>query len=127
MDSPQRLTLGRRLALGFGLILLLMVSITLIGIQKVNFIDRSLEQVTDVNAVKQRYAINFRGSVHDRAIVLRDVVLNTDPAQHSAMLSEIDRLAQFYRRSATELDPLLQRDQDSKELAMWQALQAAVR
>ena len=61
MDSPQRLTLGRRLALGFGLILLLMVSITLIGIQKVNFIDRSLEQVTDVNAVKQRYAINFRG------------------------------------------------------------------
>ncbi len=124
MDSPQRLTLGRRLALGFGLILLLMVSITLIGIQKVNFIDRSLEQVTDVNAVKQRYAINFRGSVHDRAIVLRDVVLNTDPAQHSAMLSEIDRLAQFYRRSATELEPLLQRDQDSKELAMWQALQA---
>ena len=124
MDSPQRLTLGRRLALGFGLILLLMVSITLIGIQKVNFIDRSLEQVTDVNAVKQRYAINFRGSVHDRAIVLRDVVLNTDPAQHSAMLSEIDRLAQFYRRSATELEPLLQRDQDGKELAMWQALQA---
>jgi len=124
MDSPQRLTLGRRLALGFGLILLLMVSITLIGIQKVNFIDRSLEQVTDVNAVKQRYAINFRGSVHDRAIVLRDVVLNTDPAQHSAMLAEIDRLAQFYRRSATELEPLLQRDQDSKEIAMWQALQA---
>ena len=78
MSLFSRLTLAWRLTLGFGLVLALMVGITLTGIQKVNFIDRSLQQVTDVNAVKQRYAINFRGSVHDRAIVMRDVALETD-------------------------------------------------
>lgn len=97
MSLFSRLTLAWRLTLGFGLVLALMVGITLTGIQKVNFIDRSLQQVTDVNAVKQRYAINFRGSVHDRAIVMRDVALETDPARHPPLLSEITRLDKFYQ------------------------------
>ena len=93
MSLFSRLTLAWRLTLGFGLVLALMVGITLTGIQKVNFIDRSLQQVTDVNAVKQRYAINFRGSVHDRAISLRDVVLVTEDRERQAALEEIRRPA----------------------------------
>ena len=77
-----------------------MVGITLTGIQKVNFIDRSLQQVTDVNAVKQRYAINFRGSVHDRApsscATWRWKPTGPPPAP---LLSEITRLEKFYQES----------------------------
>ena len=124
MSLFSRLTLAWRLTLGFGLVLALMVGITLTGIQKVNFIDRSLQQVTDVNAVKQRYAINFRGSVHDRAIVMRDVALETDPARHPPLLSEITRLEKFYQESAVELDRAIARDQDPEELRRWQAIQA---
>ena len=65
----------RNAALGFGLILSLMIAISLIGNQRVGFIDRTLTDVGDGAAVKQRYAINFRGSVHDRAIAIRDAVL----------------------------------------------------
>ena len=39
------------------------------------FIDTKMTVINDQNSVKQRYAINFRGSVHDRAIAIRDVVL----------------------------------------------------
>lgn len=104
MATPATLTIGKRLAIGFGLVLLTMVAVTIIGIQKVNVIDATLREITDINAVKQRYAINFRGSVHDRAILLRDVVLLNDAAQQTHALGEMQRLADFYAQSAKPLD-----------------------
>lgn len=67
-----------RLLVGFSIAPVIMIVLNVIGIQKVNDIEKSLTTINDVNSVKQRYAINFRGSVHDRAISLRDVVLYTD-------------------------------------------------
>jgi len=52
-----------------------MLGLTAIGINRVANINGSLSTIGDLNSVKQRYAINFRGSVHDRAIALRDVTL----------------------------------------------------
>ncbi len=57
----------------FGFLLLLMIGLTLFSISKMNFVDHDLVQINEVNSVKQRFAINFRGSVHDRAIAIRDV------------------------------------------------------
>ena len=95
---------GIRLMVSFGSILLLMVALAAIAIHKVNSINDSLSAINDVNNVKQRYAINFRGSVHDRAISLRDVTLLTDAAALKAELATIDRLAADYARSAELLD-----------------------
>lgn len=79
MSLLSNLRIGQRLALGFLAIIVLMVIITVVGIQRVRSIDQQLTAINEVNSVKQRYAINFRGSVHDRAIALRDVVLLDDP------------------------------------------------
>jgi len=108
--SSSSLTTGQRLAMGFGLVLALMIGITAFGIQKVNLIDNTLTEITDVNAVKQRYAINFRGSVHDRAISLRDVTLVRDAAGLTAALQDIERLTAFYQDSAAALDKLFASD-----------------
>jgi methyl-accepting chemotaxis protein len=102
-----------RPALGFGLILLMLVGITLYGVTVVNSIDRGLTTVNDVNSVKQRYAINFRGSVHDRAISLRDVVLVDTQVELDDAIEEIDRLAQFYAESAIQLDDMLAAGEDT--------------
>ena len=69
------LTIKARIAFGFAVILVLMAILTVVGISRVNAISNALTIIGDVNSVKQRYAINFRGSVHDRAISLRDVTL----------------------------------------------------
>ena len=53
--------------------------------------------INDVNSVKQRYAINFRGSVHDRAIAIRDVVLLDSLAEVQSVIREINQLANFYK------------------------------
>lgn len=99
-------TVAKRLALGFGLILALVVAVSLIGNQRVGFIDRTLTEVGDGAAVKQRYAINFRGSVHDRAIAIRDAVLVENDRALQQHLADIERLKGFYRESAGPMDAM---------------------
>jgi methyl-accepting chemotaxis protein len=99
--------IGRRLVLGFAAVLALLVALGTVAVLRMNEIGAKLATVNDVNSVKQRYAINFRGSVHDRAISLRDVVLVTAAAERRAALDEISRLAAFYAESATRLDAIM--------------------
>jgi methyl-accepting chemotaxis protein len=99
--------IGQRLMLGFAAVLGLMVVLAGVAVQQVNSISTSLAVMNDVNSVKQRYAINFRGSVHDRAISLRDVVLVTAPAERAAALRDIAQLEAFYAGSATRLDRMM--------------------
>lgn len=101
----MQLSVAKRIFLGFGLIIGIMLIITVMGIKEVRVIDQSLTQITDVNALKQRYAINFRGSVHDRAIALRDVVL-LKQGEAGEVMSEIKKLESFYAESAKALDAL---------------------
>ena len=100
------LTIGRRLAAGFGAVFLLMIALVAMAVSRVNSIDTSLTRINDVNNVKQRYAINFRGSVHDRAIALRDVVLAADTGAAGVQIDLIKKLANNYAKSAAPLDAL---------------------
>ena len=98
--------LRRRVIIGFSVVLLLLVSLATYSILEMAKVGAALAQVNEINSVKQRYAINFRGSVHDRAISLRDVTLVTDAAERSSALSEIKRLEEFYAKSAGPLDAM---------------------
>ncbi|AKU50142.1 methyl-accepting chemotaxis protein [Xanthomonas arboricola pv. juglandis] len=124
MSLLSNLRIGQRLALGFLAIIVLMVIITVVGIQRVRSIDQQLTAINEVNSVKQRYAINFRGSVHDRAIALRDVVLLDDPAERHTAEQSIDKLAADYARSAKPLDDMIAASTDAEEKAILQRIKA---
>ncbi|SFM81095.1 methyl-accepting chemotaxis protein [Halopseudomonas yangmingensis] len=111
----RSLSTAQRLGLGFGLIVALLLAITLIGIQRVGIIDSTLTYVSENSTSKQRQAINFRGSVHDRAIVLRDVVLTNSDAEQAALLREAQRLEDFYRESAQTMRQVFGRAYNSPE------------
>ncbi|WP_292041596.1 methyl-accepting chemotaxis protein [Massilia sp. UBA6681] len=104
--KKKSLTIGTRLAVGYGAVFFLMIVLTALAISRVGNIDSILNHINDVNNVKQRYAINFRGSVHDRAIALRDVVLAADPAAAAAPVKLIQVLDENYTRSAEPMDRL---------------------
>lgn len=70
--------LSTRIFLGFTAVILIMIGMTIVSMSQVDQISDDLYVVDQVNGTAQRYAINFRGSVHDRAIALRDVVLVQD-------------------------------------------------
>ncbi len=98
------LRLGTKVAIGYGAMLLMMAVLTGYGIYQVKIIDDKLTEINDLNSVKQRYAINFRGSVHDRAISLRDFTLVPDQSGRDTVLADIARLTDAYARSATGMD-----------------------
>ena len=104
MKNPM--SLAMRIGLGFASTLSLLVLITAVGIQRVGFIDSTLKDVGEKAAVVQRYAINFRGSVHNRAIAIRDAVLVKDEAALNRHLAEIDQLKRDYQDSAASMDRL---------------------
>lgn len=124
MHYLSQLKVRTRLALGFGILVALMVVLTIVGIQKVNFIDMSLSKVTDINSVKQRYAINYRGSVHDRAIAIRDVAIISSPQELSTLEDDIRRLEMFYLQSEQNMREMIANNVPftDKELSILQSI-----
>ncbi|MCM3659673.1 methyl-accepting chemotaxis protein [Georgenia satyanarayanai] len=123
------LTVGRRLALGFVLVMLTTVVVAGVGVSRVHQIEERLTTVNDVNGVKQRHAINFRGSVHDRAIALRDVVLARDADQVGTEVALIASLAADYSDSAGPMaqlfaDPALVTDAEVAAMAEIERVEA---
>lgn len=107
MEYLSTMNVRSRLALGFSVILALMMLLTVLGIQKVNFIDRTLAVITDVNSVKLRYAINYRGSVHDRAIAIRDVAIARNLQEITSFEKTINELEAFYIVSENKMAEML--------------------
>jgi methyl-accepting chemotaxis protein len=95
-----------KLKFAFSVIILLLIVLSAISIQRVQSINSQLAIVNDVNSVKQRFAINFRGSVHNRAIYLRDVTL-VPRAELDKSVAEIDHEAESYVLSAGPLDKMI--------------------
>jgi methyl-accepting chemotaxis protein len=109
-SSRPATTVAARLGISFAIVLAMMLALTVLSIMKVRTIEGSLTTISDVNNVKQRYAINFRGSVHDRAIALRDLTLVND-AELAAVIAQIQRLESDYSKSAAPLDAIFSHEQ----------------
>jgi methyl-accepting chemotaxis protein len=104
--SLSKLRISQRLGLGFLVVILTMLLIAAVGVSRVDEIGERLSTVNDVNSVKQRYAINFRGSVHDRSIAVRDIVLARTPAEAQPEIALIDELETKYTDSAVKMDEM---------------------
>ena len=95
--NNKKMGVKMMLSLGFGVLLLLTCLVIAISLYRVNIIITSLHQINDINLTQQRYAINWRGSVHDRAIAIRDVVLAfTDGNKINQLVQHINKLQAFY-------------------------------
>lgn len=85
-----------------------MLAVSLFGVYQINSANDNLTQVNNIDSAKQRFAINFRGSVHDRAIAIRDAVLAGGGDALEQHLEQIRQLDGFYQQSASELKQLLE-------------------
>lgn len=94
-----------QLICGFGILLLALVALATASIFQVRTIQKRLDDIIDVNGVKEQYAIDFRGSVHDRSIALRDVLL-VDPGELPTVVGRIQQLGDVYARAQQPLDQM---------------------
>jgi methyl-accepting chemotaxis protein len=120
----SNLPVSRRLYLGFGLILAVLVAVTVLAIAKVRHIESALTANAEQHLKIQRFAINFRGSAHDRSIAIRDYVLAADAPARQREAETVTRLAAFYADSAKPLEALLAAAGNPPELvALYRGIQ----
>lgn len=105
----QHGSLRQQLLMSFGLVILIFTVTSLYSVMMTRGIDQALSANSQQNVVVQRIGINFRGSVHDRAIALRDILLHTTAEGIESEVHLMERLAAFYAESARELTVLEQR------------------
>jgi methyl-accepting chemotaxis protein len=103
----QHWKIHHRLLGCFALVTVLLVALSAYSVYVTRGIDAALSANSSQNAVIQRAAIDFRGSVHDRAIALRDAVLAPNPKDTDQALQEIARLSQVYQHADQHLQQVL--------------------
>jgi methyl-accepting chemotaxis protein len=106
-----------------GLMFGLLIVSLLIAAIRIDILNSALKQITDVNSVKQRQAINFRGSVHDRSILIRDLILYSDPANIRQAVAEIRTLEVAYNRARNVLDEFMNTYPSDNEARAYREIQ----
>ncbi|BDQ29823.1 methyl-accepting chemotaxis protein [Helicobacter ailurogastricus] len=108
----DRLSVSQKLYGGFAIVIMLMVVVACVGAIRVHKINDILTELTDYNAVKQRYAINMRGSVHDRSIAVRDAILAQNTTYYKTQADLIHKLDEDYAKNKDAMVRLFARIPD---------------
>jgi len=123
--NPTKLKVGTRLALGFGLVLLLLTMVTMLGISRMAQIQERLEKVVSVNNVETRLVIEMRTLVNDRTVSLRNLTLLTDPADMRPELARIKQQTNAYGYAQNKLGTMF--DAESRTTLAENELLSAIR
>jgi methyl-accepting chemotaxis protein len=106
---------GKRLGLGFALVLILLIAVTSLGISRMALIQDRLEDIVNISNVKSRLIIDMRAIVYDRQVSLRNLTLLTDIDDMSKDLKKIDEQSKSYNDKETKLADLLKDEHASPE------------
>ncbi|WP_307727428.1 methyl-accepting chemotaxis protein [Massilia rhizosphaerae] len=127
MKVLETMKVGPRLAVGFGIVLALMLVLTGVAISRMSFINTSLNQIVSGDAPKLRLVNAMRDLVRYQSVTIRDVVMQEDFAFKKKELTLARKSRTNYQAAANQLAGLLT-DPDSKAtLAKISALDAKVK
>ena len=91
-----KMKVGTRLGLGFALVLVFLVAVTVVGIARMAQIQDRLDHVVGVNNVVSRLVVDMRTNVSDRVTSLRILTLLTDAGDMESDMNRIKDLATKY-------------------------------
>ncbi|MCM2484018.1 MCP four helix bundle domain-containing protein, partial [Burkholderia glumae] len=106
----EKMKVSTRLALGFGLVLFLLLLISAAAYRAERTLAVSLYKITSVNNVEARLANRMKSTVRDRSIAVRNVALSTDPAERDQQIARIDKQDQAYADAYTKLAAIFARE-----------------
>ena len=99
-----KMKVGTRLGLGFALVLVLLVAVTILGIARMAQIQERLDHVINVNNVVTRLVIDMRGNVSDRITSLRILTLMTDAGDMEPEMARIKTQTNTYQETQKKLE-----------------------
>ena len=84
--------IGKRMALGFGLVLVIMVVLIVVGVNGMSSINKDLERIVRVNSVRIDLVNDMNKSISDIGINVRNIIVNNNPEKR---LEYNQRIAKF--------------------------------
>lgn len=102
--KTSKLSLAAKLYASFIAIIAFVLFVVVFSEIKIESIGSALERVVFVNGAISRQAIDFRGSVHDRAILVRDMALIKDKEELKEILNQVYKLREMYNKAEKNLN-----------------------
>ena len=113
-----KMKVGTRLGLGFALVLVLLVAVTVVGIARMAQIQERLDHVINVNNVVTRLVIDMRGNVSDRITSLRILTLMTDASDMEPEMARIKTQTATYQDTQKKLEEKFAVESTTEEKAL---------
>jgi methyl-accepting chemotaxis protein len=104
----NQLRVSSRLGIGFGLMSVLLVIVSVLGLNRMAFIKSQADDITKINNVEARLASVMDLTITERALALRNLIL-LDGTNKKEVQMEIDRVgeqAKKYADAARDLDAM---------------------
>ena len=127
MKFIENMKVGPRLAIGFGVVLILMLVLTGVAISRMAFIRASLDQIVEGDAARLRLVNSMRDLVRYQSVTVRDVVMQEDFAFKKKELSLAKQAKETYQTAAEQLAKLLSDQEDIAAMAKIAEIDGKVR
>ncbi len=108
----HKMKVGTRLGVGFVMVLLLLVVVTVVGISNMSQIQDRLEKIVTVKNQATRLVIEMDSALRDRTFALKTLTLYTDPADMQPEIERIKALSTKYTEAETRLAKIFATDPD---------------
>ena len=122
----KQLKIGQRLALAFGLVLVLLAVVLATGVQKLSAMNDLLVKVVEVNNARIDAASTMRDNLRRISIAVRDMTIISDEAQMQEQSTAIAKAREAYEVGAKALDGSITSEEGRAQLANTAAAVARV-
>ncbi|MCB8745329.1 methyl-accepting chemotaxis protein [Rhodoferax sp. U2-2l] len=109
--------IGVRLAIGFGITLLLLVVIAVLGITRLTDLNASLDQIVNDRYPKSVQATDVIRAMNQVGIISRNLLLQTDPADRKRLTDEITEQRKVISENIEKLEATVRSDEGKRLIA----------
>lgn len=102
----NNLKIGSKMGLGFGLVLVLLLGIALLGISRMSLINDNLLEITNVNNAEIRLIADMRNAVRNISVAVRNIVLLTEMDDMQKEKDRIDEQRAKYNEAYAKLEKM---------------------
>lgn len=103
----RNLKIGQRLALGFGLMLAMVVSMSALSLNRLSELKLSMDDIVNVRHEHARAAHDMYGAINRSSASVRDLILFTAPGQRDQVLRELTEARTAYDAAEKKLIQLM--------------------